>query len=243
MILRTATRFDEENWFKTEIDKSVPSCEVCGELDGVPVCFTGDVEADLIIGGSLEWNQLAFDGNFSDASNWGTLSGATLLIENNEITMNISRNFGGTKSLFSDASIISGHKYLCMMTAKASNVRDDSVGFGLSDDSSHYQVRKVMSLGTSYETLAFIGTQTEGTLSSGGKFMIYDTKATASPTVLTVKNAQVFNLTQMFGETVADYIYSLETATAGAGVALFKALFSADYYEYNAGEEKTITLR
>ena len=47
---------------------------------------------------------------------------------------------------------------------------------------------------------------------------------------------QVFDLTQMFGSTIADYIYSLEQATAGAGVAWFKKLFPNDYYEYNAGE-------
>lgn len=50
------------------------------------------------------------------------------------------------------------------------------------------------------------------------------------------KNFQLFDLTQMFGTTIADYIYSLETATAGAGVAWFKKLFPKPYYEYNAGE-------
>lgn len=47
---------------------------------------------------------------------------------------------------------------------------------------------------------------------------------------------QVFDLTQMFGSAIADYVYSLETATAGAGVAWFKKLFPKQYYSYNAGE-------
>lgn len=47
---------------------------------------------------------------------------------------------------------------------------------------------------------------------------------------------QYFDLTQMFGSTIADYIYSLETATAGAGVAFFKTLFPKPYYAYDAGE-------
>ena len=46
----------------------------------------------------------------------------------------------------------------------------------------------------------------------------------------------VFDLTQMFGSTVADYLYSLEQANAGAGVALFRSMFPKPYYEYNAGE-------
>ena len=47
---------------------------------------------------------------------------------------------------------------------------------------------------------------------------------------------QLFDLTQMFGSTIADYIYSLEQSQAGAGVAWFKKLFPNDYYAYNAGE-------
>ena len=46
----------------------------------------------------------------------------------------------------------------------------------------------------------------------------------------------VLDLTQMFGSTIADYIYSLEQATAGAGVAWFRKYFPNDYYDYNAGE-------
>ena len=57
-------------------------------------------------------------------------------------------------------------------------------------------------------------------------------------TALTVTGGtdMVFDLTQMFGSAVADYIYGLETATAGAGVALFRTMFPESYYPYNAGE-------
>lgn len=40
-ILRSATRFDQENWCQMEIDKDAPSCEVTGVLDGEPVEFSG----------------------------------------------------------------------------------------------------------------------------------------------------------------------------------------------------------
>ena len=44
----------------------------------------------------------------------------------------------------------------------------------------------------------------------------------------------VTDLTTMFGSTIADYIYSLETAAAGAGVSKLKewGFFNEDYYEY-----------
>lgn len=46
----------------------------------------------------------------------------------------------------------------------------------------------------------------------------------------------VTDLTAMFGTAIADAIYAMEQATAGAGVAFFRKLFPKDYYEYNAGE-------
>lgn len=47
---------------------------------------------------------------------------------------------------------------------------------------------------------------------------------------------EVFDITQMFGSTIADYIYSIEQATIGAGVAWFRKYFPKDYYDYNPGE-------
>lgn len=46
---------------------------------------------------------------------------------------------------------------------------------------------------------------------------------------------QFIDLTQMFGSTIADHIYSLEQSQAGAGVAWFKKLFPLDYYPYDKG--------
>ena len=51
----------------------------------------------------------------------------------------------------------------------------------------------------------------------------------------------LFDLTEMFGSTVADYIYSLEQANAGEGVAYFRNLFPQYYYAYNAGEETCVS--
>ena len=60
------------------------------------------------------------------------------------------------------------------------------------------------------------------------------------PSGVTLDNVKVYpqvhDLTQMFGTTIADYIYSLEQSQEGAGVAWFKKLFPNDYYAYNAGE-------
>jgi len=53
---------------------------------------------------------------------------------------------------------------------------------------------------------------------------------------------QVFDLTAMFGTTIADYLYSLETASAGSGIAKLREWgFNFDeYHEYNPGTLKSV---
>lgn len=51
-----------------------------------------------------------------------------------------------------------------------------------------------------------------------------------------VEDIMCIDLTSALGSAIADYLYSLEHATAGTGVALFKQMFPNDYYAYNAGE-------
>ncbi len=68
---------------------------------------------------------------------------------------------------------------------------------------------------------------------------IYVKSGTTISTAIKFK-PQIFDLTLMLGSTIADYIYSLEQSTAGAGVAFFRKLFPADYYAYDAGTLKSV---
>ena len=59
--------------------------------------------------------------------------------------------------------------------------------------------------------------------------------------VMKYRNFMLIDLTLLFGSTIADYIYSLEQATAGAGVAWFKKLFNKPYYAYDAGSLQSVS--
>lgn len=52
----------------------------------------------------------------------------------------------------------------------------------------------------------------------------------------------VSDLTAYFGSTIADYLYSLETATAGAGIAKLKewGFFTGEYIPYNPGALESV---
>ena len=64
------------------------------------------------------------------------------------------------------------------------------------------------------------------------------------PSGSTVSNVtfklQAFDLTQMFGSTIADYIYSLDQNTPGAGAVWFKKYFPNDYYDYDPGSLQSV---
>lgn len=53
---------------------------------------------------------------------------------------------------------------------------------------------------------------------------------------------QFFDLTQMFGSTIADYVYTIESGTAGAGIAWLRkyGFFRKPYYAYNAGAVESV---
>lgn len=78
------------------------------------------------------------------------------------------------------------------------------------------------------------------TSSNGNILLGVELLANMQPQTFTIQPI-IIDLTQLFGSTVADYIYSLEQATAGAGVAYFRNLFPHDYYPYNAGEITTVS--
>ena len=83
---------------------------------------------------------------------------------------------------------------------------------------------------------------TSVTVQSGHKYLSRingtNTIAVSNGSAISINDGtedNVFDLTQMFGSTIADYIYSLEQSSAGSGVAYFKKLFPKPFYQYNSG--------
>ena len=174
----------------------------------------GDRLEDKIVGGTVAWNQqLKLD--------------------------RVANHNGITASLNNDGGItING-----TATSDAYISIDSRYSFKL-DENHKYLYKGCPSGGSSMGY--FLGDGWSGMGRDYGKGTVFTaTSGTFQPNIIVVKGntvsnltfrPQLFDLTQMFGSTIADYIYSLEQATAGAGVAWFKKLFPKDYYAYNAGE-------
>ena len=175
---------------------------------------------DSIVGGTVAWNQL-----LSGIREDSTAQGLTFVGSGTFTSTITGTGTGGIARVSKDTSInfVEGHKY-----------------FASWDDST-------LPNGT---LIVFGNNQSRGFVNCNGKtasvgvcaesnslYLGLQTVAAEYNNTLTIS---LHDLTQMFGSTIADYIYSLEQSTAGAGVAWFRKLFPKDYYEYNAGTLKSV---
>lgn len=190
----------------------------------------GDRESDMLVGGTIAWNQLIKDGNFTSSNNWSGRQ-STISVSNNIVTVTPSTD-GTVRGLMGASSqifnIIGGHKYILsvdVLLPITSNVGLSFSGIGTQNGSA-------VAVANTWTKCSKLWTKAEGL--SGAPYALVSESLTTSQTAQ-FKNFIACDLTQMFGSTIADYIYGLETATPGAGVAWFKKYFPKDYYAYNTG--------
>lgn len=195
--------------------------------------------SDKLIGGTYAFNQLVENGNFSDATGWSAQepSRSSLTIVNGvaQVTLTVTPASLARPALkiANDGEMlaVTGHVYFLAFDARCDGA-----------NVSELYVR----------SNAFGNTYVSGLSASWARFILVKKATSANPIVFYIgcgnaanlsvgesmfyRNLVIHDLTQMFGAAIADYLYNLETATPGAGVAWFRNLFPADYYAYNAGE-------
>ena len=175
-----------------------------------PQDVASSMKLKKVVGGTIAWNQL-MENILTSYNN----NGVTASYSNGVYTFSGTATSDTSIPLVSTAQSIIGHKYLRGYT------------FG---SASTYFLYGGGCVVRSYLTPIIY----EATESVPNTLSLRVLRGTNMDGVKFTLN--VFDLTQMFGSTIADYIYSLEQAHAGDGVAWFKALFPNAYYSYNAGE-------
>jgi len=213
-----------------------------GVEDSAPYLFrttggsadVGDrVKLSKITGGTVAWNQLVKNGNFDGTTNW-SYSAATLSASNNilTVTKDAGKGEGVGYARQSSFTFNIGHKYFARVDYKAasgdsltlfSNKTDAGMTqiTGISDENWH-TVQKIFNVASAPSVPAILWINTVTT---------DDTRS------VQFRNYNIIDLTAMFGSTIADYLYTLESGTAGAGVSKLKSwgFCQAPYYAYDAG--------
>lgn len=182
----------------------------------------GNRENDKLVGGTLAFNQLL---QIPGTDQSKTTDGVTIT-DNRDGSYTVSTDANGATNnvyiLTNQLQLIEGHVYLLRGIAggSASTYYSYVSGFnGLTTPKDYGDgvVSKQISSGL------------------GSPVPVYVKSGTVITTPVTVY-PNFYDLTQMFGSSVADQILTLEQAQSGSGVALFHKLFPKDYYAYNAGQ-------
>lgn len=172
----------------------------------------GNAEIDKIVGGTVAWNQLIPNSNrnYTNTSETDAKTFLRFMVQgtSSPYTVYVSKDFyTGTG------------KYSALFKPSSSTTGMQIKHNGTVADLFMYKNTQ-FPLTANYVYMVTANIKAVDAATTGG---------------VVVQDLQFFDLTQMFGSTIADYIYSLEQSQAGAGVAWFKKLFPNDYYEYNAG--------
>lgn len=221
-----------------------------GIEDSVPYNFRtaggsadiGNRETDKIVGGTVAWNQLVQNGDFATVSGWASVRGS-VAVSNNVLTYTITELGGGGQQnrIEHSANIIANHVIYITFDINPSNATKTQTMFSITGG--FYQsVGGLVNVNANMWTkIGFVVKANDGytTVRTGfGAGSSSDTFAVGD--TVQYRNIMVVDLTQMFGSTIADYIYGLEQANEGAGVAWFRKLFPKPYYAYDAGSLQSV---
>lgn len=188
--------------------------------------LVGTKATDKIIGGSVAWNQQLGD---LSASDYDT-NAADVVYDNGKATI-VATLATATGIYLKSAKRfgIKGHKYIITATLNAKQTGSFQIGFGA--------LNWVTPVSKANEDVVISTIQTPTT--DKGAIVCYRMNSQVGDEY-NLSNYNVFDLTQMFGTSIADYIYSLEQGNSGAGTAYFRKLFAKESYSLNEGEMMSV---
>ena len=254
----SAVSVDELLSTKAEIDGYYQSMTVgnaeqlvstVGKTDETPYLFrttggsvdVGDrMKLQKVVGGSIAWNQGTPEIN---STNWKVLnSNGTLSIADGVLTFSGATAANGNMYCWINEVFRLNHKMLIMADVKA-NFTGDKLWLLINTNTQQKTVTVPITETNKWVHAAGIVTLDSENPSANKVFRLMDTSATYTGHEFSMKNPVCVNLTLAFGSTIADYLYALESATPGSGIAKLKSwgFFRKPYYAYNAGSMLSVS--
>lgn len=214
-----------------------------GIEDEVPYLFRtsggtadiGDRETDTLVGGTVVWNQKIQNGNFADLSVWiknRPVSEMDFTVADNVGTITfLPQNDHQFKRVGQTISFVEGHKYFesyqMRSPVSGKEIRSYAGASGA--------VLPLCVTMTAADKWIYVQAVLAAKTTDSVIFAIGAADQNDEAWTLDLRNVELIDLTQLFGAEIADYVYSLEQANAGAGVAWIRKLFPRLYYAYNPG--------
>lgn len=196
-----------------------------GTLSGV-----GERCYDTLVGASVGENQLIQNGDFSDGTTgWskGNTSSWEVTADGIDVTVTQADNL-----LLKEFSYLP-HKYVCLVALKTTTA---TTNVGIRFGRSPYQWKGCEAT-TSRQVVAGVFSVTE----AYSDYVRFPDLRSSGWDKVHFYSISIIDLTQMLGSSIADYIYSLESATAGSGIAKLREWgFLRGYQAYNAGSLESV---
>lgn len=221
---------------KADIDGSYEDLG-CGKLilksiktDNAPYLsrpsFSGDREIDKLVGGTVAWNQMIGVGY--PAACTATETDGVITITP---TGSGNRYIGIWSTQTNYQPLDANHVYLQTVIIRSDGEHD--VGF-----------QNYLATGGFKKTTSATFVNLSEIFKQNTKNNVIIQLYSGSRTVYYIKSGSfmLFDLTQMFGSAIADYVYSLEQNTEGSGLAWLQSygFFTEDYIPYDAGTLKSV---
>ena len=170
-----------------------------------------------LVGGTIAWNQLV-----QPITGSASVVNEVTVTPNGDgsVTLNGTASQSGVLISASNISVYSGHKYYLAINGSVDANGYSTIGGGTPFD-------KIVKQASSSGNITF---------------------SIRSSANITYNNNRMWpiciDLTQAFGSTIADYVYTLEQATAGSGIAWLKSygFLTKDYYAYQSGKLESVNV-
>lgn len=175
------------------------------------------VKVSEITGGTVAWNQLAVASDFS-------ATGGSVSTDANHVATFTASASG--QQAYRTAGFQAGHVAIGVITYRTTTASAAVKMRVFARDVDGIE-------STNWQT---VYAMTKFTVTGNQSIGVIDRRESNWDAIY-VKNAMFFDLTAMFGSAIADYLYTLESGTAGAGVAKLKSwgFCTKPYYAYDAG--------
>lgn len=193
-----------------------------------------------LVGGSVVWNQLVGNGDFSNGtSGWESIR-CSKSVDNGVLTLTVTTSFDGSIPLLTrgtDSGQVIGDKYavICDIFLPTTNITMNRLMFGLRGTPAGD-----IYASDSWQRCVIV----EESVSTRGVFVLGVTKTVPVGDTVKVRNVMTINLTQVFGPEIADYIYTLEQSQTGSGIAYLKSygFLTEDYYTTDSGSIQSVSV-
>lgn len=185
----------------------------------------GDRETDKIVGGTVAWNQQMRE---MSSTYYGASGSATVSISGGVATVTPSARYDGIMASNNNLPAnIDNHKMLAVASVLSESMHPFISLNGMNTSPSGFTPSQ------NWQTIYFL-INADATKNRMFRVRVDDN---SNFSAIYVKNCMVFDLTAMFGSTIADYVYALEGNTEGSGIAWLKSygFFTKPYYAYDAG--------